>query len=201
MFQSAMRQSNSQKGYISRYATYSNEQFEEGVSLTCYDELTRWSKYAYGCSELVFNPFSQWLKKGPITDIFIIFLKSDLNSFSKFTMVSYIGTYYAIALWPLLLVNFFVVGWYQQWIVLSHSFAFYNEGYGVFLSVIIVFNVVGPVSNAAIRYRAKNEQFFRGAYENLKWSVLLIFFLGGLSMHLSYALVAHMCDLVHGHIS
>jgi cellulose synthase/poly-beta-1,6-N-acetylglucosamine synthase-like glycosyltransferase len=36
------------KGYIIRWATYSDGQFKEGVSLTCDDELNRWQKYSYG---------------------------------------------------------------------------------------------------------------------------------------------------------
>ena len=36
------------KGYIIRWATYSDGGFKEGVSLTCDDELNRWQKYAYG---------------------------------------------------------------------------------------------------------------------------------------------------------
>jgi cellulose synthase/poly-beta-1,6-N-acetylglucosamine synthase-like glycosyltransferase len=182
------------QGYISRYATYSNEAFQEGVSLTCYDEMLRWSKYAYGCSELVFNPFSKWHKRGPFTDIFIHFLRSDLNSFSKFTMIGYIGTYYAIALWPLLTVNYLVMGWYRYFA--EQGYAFYNEGFGVFLSVIVVFNILGPITSAVVKYRAKKAPFLRGLYDNFKWSLPLMIFLGGLSMHLSYALIAHLCDLV-----
>ena len=37
-----------QRGYIIRWATYSNGGFKEGVSLTVDDELNRWQKYAYG---------------------------------------------------------------------------------------------------------------------------------------------------------
>lgn len=44
------------QGMTVRLATYHNRDFKEGVSLTLYDELTRWEKYAYGCNELVFNP-------------------------------------------------------------------------------------------------------------------------------------------------
>lgn len=36
------------KGYIIRWATYSECGFREGVSLTADDELNRWQKYAYG---------------------------------------------------------------------------------------------------------------------------------------------------------
>jgi hypothetical protein len=40
-------------GNIVRLATYHDNEFLEGVSLTIYDELNRWEKYAYGCNELV----------------------------------------------------------------------------------------------------------------------------------------------------
>lgn len=36
-------------GWRVRYATYCGDGFKEGVSLTIYDELARWKKYAYGC--------------------------------------------------------------------------------------------------------------------------------------------------------
>jgi hypothetical protein len=48
------------KGYIVRWATYSEGGFKEGVSLTVDDELNRWQKYAYGCSELLFEPLARW---------------------------------------------------------------------------------------------------------------------------------------------
>ncbi|KAI1788417.1 glycosyl transferase family group 2-domain-containing protein [Ganoderma leucocontextum] len=48
------------RGYIIRWATYSNGGFKEGVSLTVDHELNRWQKCAYGCNELLFNPFVQW---------------------------------------------------------------------------------------------------------------------------------------------
>ena len=55
------------KGYITRWATYSNGGFKEGVSLTPDDELNRWEKYSFGCNELIFNPLKDWFRKGPIT--------------------------------------------------------------------------------------------------------------------------------------
>lgn len=36
-------------GWRIRYATYCGDGFKEGVSLTIYDELARWTKYSYGC--------------------------------------------------------------------------------------------------------------------------------------------------------
>jgi len=40
-------------GWRVRYATYCGDGFKEGVSLTVYDELARWEKYAYGCVCLI----------------------------------------------------------------------------------------------------------------------------------------------------
>lgn len=53
------------------------------MSLTHYDELMRWQKYAWGCSELIFNPLAQWFRKGPINKLMIRFLLSDISFFSK----------------------------------------------------------------------------------------------------------------------
>lgn len=51
-------------GYIIRLAAWAGDGFKEGVSLTVYDELARWEKYAYGCNELLFHPIRKWLWKG-----------------------------------------------------------------------------------------------------------------------------------------
>ena len=58
------------RGYIIRWATYAKGGFKEGVSLTVDDELNRWQKYAFGCSEIMFNPIFQWWRKGPINHQF-----------------------------------------------------------------------------------------------------------------------------------
>jgi hypothetical protein len=103
------------KGYVIRWASYSKGEFQEGVSLTCDDELNRWQKYAFGCSELVFNPFRQWLFKGPITPLFRTFLWSNIPIHSKFTVCSYIFSYTAIACaWFLTCANVFIVGWNRE---------------------------------------------------------------------------------------
>ena len=55
-----LRPSSQVKGYIGRYITYTGPDFKEGLSLSIHDEISRMRKYAFGCSELVFNPLSQW---------------------------------------------------------------------------------------------------------------------------------------------
>jgi len=101
-------------GYIVRMAAWAGDGFKEGVSLTVYDELTRWEKYAYGCNELVFHPVKYWFTKGPITPLFMRFLKSGMPVGSKVNIISYIGTYYAIgATWIMTLANYLAVGLYN----------------------------------------------------------------------------------------
>ncbi len=57
-------------GYTLRYAAYSRRRVQRSVSLTVYDELARWEKYAYGCNELLFHPLRFWIFKGPFTPLF-----------------------------------------------------------------------------------------------------------------------------------
>lgn len=177
------------EGYIVRLGAWPGcEGFKEGVSLTVYDELARWEKYAYGCSELIFNPFRYWLTRGPLTKLFRKFLWSNMKLTSKITIISYIGTYYAIgAAWILTVVNYFAVGWFNGYLD-----GYYLDSWKVWISIIFVFNGLGNVSLALMRHRIRHTSFFPALKENLKWTLLLACFLGGLSLHLSQALLAHM---------
>jgi hypothetical protein len=77
-------------GNVVRMASYHGRGFKEGVSLSIFDELDRWEKYAYGCNELVFNPMRTWLWKGPFTKLFRIFLFSNIPLSSKISICGYI---------------------------------------------------------------------------------------------------------------
>lgn len=72
-----------------RWATYSNNDFEEGVSLTAIDELSRWQKYGWGVSEIIMNPFKDWWKQGPITPLFRTLISSNINPHSKYGILAY----------------------------------------------------------------------------------------------------------------
>lgn len=147
-------------GYIIRLGAYTGDGFKEGVSLTVYDELARWEKYAYGCNELLFNPFRFWITRGPFTKLFRQFLRSNIRFTSKITILSYIGTYYAIgAAWILTLANYFLIGWFNGY--LDH---YYLDSFKVYFSLVIIFSVVGNVSLAILRYRL-SEKSLAGACE------------------------------------
>lgn len=178
-------------GNIVRLASYHGDGFKEGVSLTIYDELARWEKYAYGCNELVFNPIYTWLWKGPFSKLFLRFLFSNLQLSSKMGIIGYIFTYYAIASgMPLALVNYFVIGWFQ-----GFQDSFYIQAWNVYLCVILVFSVMGNVCLATLRYRLGEKGFIPALWENFRWLPFFMVFFSGLSFHLNLALLAHMFSI------
>jgi cellulose synthase/poly-beta-1,6-N-acetylglucosamine synthase-like glycosyltransferase len=178
-------------GYIIRLATWANGGFKEGVSLTVYDELARWEKYAYGCNELLFHPIRQWIYKGPFTELFRRFLFSNIRFTSKITIISYIGTYYAIgAAWVMTTANYLAIGWFNGYLD-----KYYIDSWKVWFSIVVVFNGLGNVALAVMRYRIGEKGFFAAIAENIKWTLMLAIFLGGLSLHVSQALLAHMFEV------
>ncbi|KAI9892012.1 MAG: hypothetical protein M1814_002207 [Vezdaea aestivalis] len=178
-------------GYTIRLGAYTGDGFKEGVSLTVYDELARWEKYAYGCNELLFHPIRFWLLRGPFTPLFRKFLGSNIRLTSKIAILGYIGTYYAIgAAWILTLLNYFLIGWFN-----GHLDQFYLESFKVYVSIVVVFNGLGNIALAAIRYRNEEDSFFHGLAMNFKWVIMMTIFLGGISLHVSQALLSHMFEI------
>lgn len=124
-------------GFSLRLASYHGEGFKEGVSLTVFDELARWEKYAYGTNELVFNPLNRWYR-GPITKLYLSYFFSGIKSSSKLMVLSYTFTYYAIAAaLPLTLLNYLLVGWWPNTLD-----EFYVTSWKVLPVVLIVFDVI-----------------------------------------------------------
>ncbi|KAI0473299.1 glycosyl transferase family group 2-domain-containing protein [Xylariaceae sp. FL0804] len=178
-------------GYECRFASYSGSGFKEGVSLTVYDELARWEKYAYGCNELMFHQLRHWPTRGPITPLFRMFLWSSIPLPKKMTICSYIGTYYAIgASWLLTLVNYFLTGWWY-----GHFDKYYLDSFSIFIAVMVVFTGFSNVSLTILRYRLKEATLFGSLWENIKWIPLMVTFLGGISLHVSQALVFHFLGI------
>jgi membrane glycosyltransferase len=178
-------------GCVVRLGAYTGDGFQEGVSLTVYDELARWEKYAYGCSELIFHPFRYWFTHGPFTKLFLRFLTSKMPFPSKLTIMAYVGTYYALAsAWILTFANYFLTGWFNG--DLDH---YYLDSFKVYFAIVVVFTAVGNLALAVLRYRIAEKGFFRSYWENLNWIPLLTIFLGGISMHVSQAILSHLFSI------
>ena len=138
-------------GYQMRFAAYTgiSDGFKEGVSLTVNDELARWEKYAFGCSELIFHPLKYWLFRGPITPLFRRFLLSRIHLPKKITILAYIGTYYALgATWLLTLMNYFLTGWF-----LGHYDKYYLDSFKIWVAIVVVFTGMGNICLGVMRYR------------------------------------------------
>ncbi|KAI0364861.1 hypothetical protein BV20DRAFT_812457 [Pilatotrama ljubarskyi] len=175
------------RGYIIRWATYSNRGFKEGVSLTCDDELNRWQKYAYGCNELIFNPLIQWWYKGPITRQLRTFMWSNAPIHYKIGMMSYMFSYYALAgAFFLSLMNYFLLGWNLP------IDDYYEHSFEIWLACTVVFPGAGNLGFTMLEYRLGSRPLLDAVIENVTWVPFFFFFFGGLSIHLSQALLAHL---------
>jgi hypothetical protein len=107
---------------------------------------------------------------------------------SKFTICAYIGTYYAIgSSLPLTVINYFLIGWFNG--ALDH---YYLDSFKIFVSIIYIFTALGNISLAVIRYRTGEKNIILALLENFCWVPLLFIFLGGISLHVSKALLCHM---------
>jgi hypothetical protein len=202
------------RGYSLRYAAYTGDGFKEGVSLTVYDELARWEKYAFGCNELLFHPLRFWPVRGPFTPLFRQFIFSCIPFPKKLTILAYVGTYYAIAAaWSLTLLNYFLTGFFR-----GHYDKFYLDSFAIYISIIAVFTGAGNVALAVLRYRTSDRSLFSACklpspslrttqasgmlthgndpvFENLKWIPMFSIFLGGISLHVSQAILCHFFEI------
>lgn len=175
------------KGYIIRWATYSEGGFKEGVSLTVDDELNRWQKYAYGCSELLFEPLVRWWYRGPITKQIRIFVWSDAPLHYKLSMMAYMFSYYGIAAAAALSVmNYLILGFALE------IDGYFLKSFEVWLACTVVFPGLGNLGYTLLEYRLGHRSILSSLAENLTWVPFFFFFFGGLSIHLTTALLSHL---------
>lgn len=105
------------------------------------------------------------------------------------------------------LANYFAVGWYNgmslspvlqpytNHIYIGYLDKYYIDSWKVWISIVVIFNGLGNLALATLRYRTSEKPFFEALLENIKWIPLLCIFLGGLSLHVSSALLAHMFEI------
>ena len=139
----------------------------------------------------MFHPLTLWLRRGPFTPLFRAFVRSNIKGASKFTIMAYIGTYYAMAsTWICVLVNYFIEGWFSQSVN-----QYYMDSFSILITVSFVFTIFGPLFNAILKYRCKMDSFGHALVENYMWTPMFIIFFGGLSMHLSWALLCYLLSI------
>lgn len=84
---------------------------------------------------------------------------------AKFTILGYIGTYYAIgASLPLSMVNYFLTGWIAD--SLDHS---YLPSWDMLCGTLFIFLLVSPITFAWYRHRLGEKNLFWALLESFKW--------------------------------
>ncbi|KAH7919846.1 hypothetical protein BV22DRAFT_1022266 [Leucogyrophana mollusca] len=175
------------RGYIIRWAAYSKGEFKEGVSLTIDDELNRWQKYAYGCSELLFNPIAQWWRKGPINHQIHRFIWSSAPLHYKISMLAYMFSYYGIAASMTIAT--------LNYVLLGFEFpvdGYYMHSFEIWLATTVVFFGSGNIGYTLLQYRLGEKNMLWALVENVMWIPFFFFFFGGLGVPLSQAILAHL---------
>ncbi|KAJ7076004.1 glycosyl transferase family group 2-domain-containing protein [Mycena belliarum] len=171
------------RGYIIRWATYSRGAFKEGVSLTVDDELNRWQKYAYGCSELLFHPLVQWRRRGPVT-----------RQIHQFLWCKAAPMHYKISMMAHGIAASVTIG-LLNYVLLGFEFpvdGFYIPSFEIWLATtVVLFFGTGTVGYTLLKYRLGHKELIRGFLVNLMW-IPFFFFFGGLGISVSQAILAHL---------
>eukprot|EP00898_Chlorokybus_atmophyticus_P006347 jgi/Chlat1/6713/Chrsp50S06422 len=177
-------------GYIGRYITFTGPNFKEGLSLTVHDEITRFQKYAFGSSEMIFNPISQWLYRGPISPVIRRFLAcKQVPLFYKYNLFGYLGTYFAMATAPFAaLFNYFM--WQFSYNTLWPTEVIHTID--IVLFSLILFGFICPLTLAILKYRLSHTSLLRGILTEFQHTLALMMFFTGIGYHLQNAVIAHL---------
>jgi len=144
-------------------------------------------KYAYGCNELLFNPFIQWWYKGPISLQIHRFIWSKAPLHYKISMLAYMFSYYGIAA----AITIGVI----NYVLLGFEFpvdGFYMHSLEIWLATTVVFFGSGNIGFTLLEYRLGEKNLLSALWENLMWIPFFFFFFGGLSIPMSQAILAHL---------
>ncbi|KAJ7905080.1 glycosyl transferase family group 2-domain-containing protein [Mycena leptocephala] len=155
------------RGYIIRWATYSQGGFKEGVSLTVDNELDRWQKYA----------------RGPVT-----------SQIHKFLWCKAAPMHYKISMMAYGIAASVTIG-VVNYVLLGFEFpvdGFYIPSFEIWLACTVVFFGSGTIGYTLLEYRLGHKELIRGFLVNLMWIPFFFFFFGGLGIPVSQAILAHL---------
>lgn len=174
-------------GYYGKYMLISNFPFGEGVSLTYEDEINKYSKFAYGASEVMMNPIKEWCRKLPVTKSFRHFIKSSNVPFSsKVGIISYLLTYFSISSGVLLSPGIAIFSCYVD----NWELIFFDPFYAT-LFLIILFSIIAPISNIIVKFRLGRT--FSVSREILSGLFFLVFY-SGVSWPVFKGIFSHLCS-------
>ena len=177
------------KGFYGKYV-YFDCGFKEGVTLNVDDEIVKFSKYAFGVNEIIFNPINKWSSDGILTPRIINFiLTKQIPFYIKISILSYIGIYYSMAICPIVtLINFYLFK------LLTDHYFIENILYNILVTVIIFF-ILTPISNIIVKLRHNEyESIYKMLIKEMYYDFMLFIFFGGMQYHFLKAIIYHFCD-------
>jgi hypothetical protein len=177
-------------GYYGKYIYYDCG-FTEGVTLNVIDEISKFSKFAYGVNEIIFNPISEWFNEGILNDTFNKFICVDkINLSAKYAMLSYMFSYYSIALAPIFtIINYFMYAYSDKWN------DFVNNSFYGFISCVIIFLGAAPISNIIAKIKLGSQDIIKVITDEIVYGICLTLFFGGISYHLLIIIIKHFLNL------
>ncbi len=176
--------------YIISYCTYMHG-FEEGVTFTPTDEIIRLNKYAYGVSELLINPIREWRSKGILSQTIKAFLFSpNITMTTKYNILGYTGTYYALAVAPAFCIaHYFAYHYSEVWrtTVINAEHVLY--------SCMCVFSILTPLATIILKWKLGLKLRI---LKEFRYSILFGIFFAGIGWHLLTALATHFFSIDTG---
>lgn len=181
-------------GYYGKYIMYDCGMME-GVSLTILDEIVKLKKFMYGIHEIMFYPIAEWMTKGITTHLFHKLILTPQITFStKYALMSYIGSYFAVMLSPVFCAFYFVVK--IGFPSIYECFYFTQNPEFVLICCVIVFLFLSFMSNVVVRWKhGFYLNFWELVVEELYYGFFLTCFFGGLSYHLCVMTVVYFLRL------
>ena len=196
-------------GWRVRYVTYCGDGFQEGVSFTVYDELRRWRKHCYGsvrsismrltkggtCLSSSQKMAGTWAFNSSLYCVPQIRYRIGRKIYSHRIPgnILYLPCGLKLSLdtaasgWIYLLVNYLVGGWFP-----NRTIQYYIDNLITIASVVIM---MYPFVYAIYRYYWKRDSFSTALVENSTRTVMFVVFFGGLSTHISWALLCHLLSI------
>jgi hypothetical protein len=117
-----------------------------------------------GCNELIFHPLANWWRRGPVNKQLRTFIWSKAPVHYKFSMMSYMFSYYGLAASALLSVlNYLLLG------LAVEVDGFYLHSFEIWLACTIVFIGAGNVGYTVLEYRLARRDLISAFIENCKW--------------------------------
>ena len=175
-------------GYYGKYVCNTEYPFGEGVSLSYDDEMDKYSKFAYGASEIMFNQVKDWCSKGVFTKSFRTFLKTDtVPMTSKIGVFGYLWTYFSISSAIPFTPFIFLTSCYVD----SWELLFFNPFYA-WIFLFCLFSVLSPFINSTVNKKTKNRCQLG---QELLLGLFYTLFYSGISYPIFVGVVSHLLDL------